>query len=359
MPNVMVQDILDMLEATRVHTDKDTFVDISDDLQEYIVVPWLLTQRGGLMIQGGGVGFEKMLMVENGGFSNWVDEFAESVGTIIDHLKKMKVNYTLLNDSVSYTRSELLDNKGEDRLQNIIIPRNRAMRLRIAKTMERDFFGTPNAGDDLVPWGLKYWIVKNATTGFNGGYPAGFTRIGNINLTEVPNFKNYTAEYTAISKADLITQMRKAHRATNWKSPRTDKGVTGDAKPNRRLILTNEDVLEGMENIGEAQNENLGRDMAPMTAGQNGPMGLMKTGDGDITFKRNPIIHARLLDTDSTDPLYGLDMSTFRALTKKGDNMNMGQFEKHPTQKRVFTADIFHRHQTICDNRRNNWVINK
>jgi len=356
---IQTKDILDMLEATRVHTVKETFVDISDDLQEYIVVPYLLTQRGGLKIMSGGVGVEHMLMVENGGFSRWVDEFAESTGSIIDHLKKMKVDFCLLNDSVSYTKGELIDNKGEDRLQNIIIPRNRAMRLRIAKTMERDFFGTPSATDTLTPWGLKYWIVKNATTGFYGGYPTGFTRVGNINLTEVPNFKNYTAEYTSITKADLITKMRKAHRATNWKSPRTDKGVTGDAKPNRRLILTCEDVLEGLENVGEAQNENLGRDMAPYTAGQNGPMGLMKTGDGDITFKRNPIIHARYLDDDTTDPLYGMDMSTFFAMTKKGDNMDMGEYEKHPTQKRVYTADIFHRHQVICLNRRNNWVINK
>lgn len=357
--SVQTKDILDMLEATRVHTEKMKFTDISTDLQEFIVMPYMLTTKGGLKVMGGGVGVEKTLMVENGGYSKWVDEFAESTGSIIDHLKKMKVDFCLLHDSVSYTKGELLDNRGEDRIQNVIKPRTRAMWLRVAQTMERDFFATPDPAQDLVPWGLKYWIVKNATRGFNGGYPAGFSLIGNINLTQVPNFKNYTAQYTSISKTDLITEMRKAHRATNWKSPRKDAGVMGDAQPNRRLILTNEDVLEGFENIGEAQNDNLGNDMAPKTAGQNGPMGLMKTGDGDITFKRNPIIHARYLDSDTSDPLYGLDMSTFYAMTKKGDNMDLGEYEKHPTQKRVYTADLFHRHQTICTNRRNNWVISK
>ena len=104
MSATQTKDILDMLEATRVTIEKGTFVDISDDLQEYIVVPFLLTQRGGLKVQGGGVGFEKMLMVEHGSYSNWVDEFAETVGTIIDHLKKMKVDYVLLEDSLSYTK---------------------------------------------------------------------------------------------------------------------------------------------------------------------------------------------------------------------------------------------------------------
>ncbi len=356
---VHTKDILDMIESTRDTIEKGSFVDISQDLQEFIVQPYLLTQKGGLKILTGGLGVEQILMTEDGGYSEWVDEFTESTGTIINLLKKMKVNFCLLHDNLSYTKGELLDNRGEERLIKVIIPRRRAMYLRVAKTFERDYFGVPDAEDELTPWGLKYWIVKNSTTGFTGGYPAGFTRIGNINLTDVPNFKNYSVRYTAVTDADLITKLRTGHRATNWKSPRTDNGATGDAKPNQRLILTNEDVCAALEQIGKGQNENLGRDMATFTAGQNGPMGLMRTGDGDITFKKNPIIHARHLDDDSTDPLYGLDMSTWHALTKKGDNMALDEFAKHPTQRRVFTADLYHRHQTMCINRRNNWVAYK
>jgi hypothetical protein len=265
-----------------------------------------------------------------------------------------------LHDSLTYVKGELLDNRGEAKLNDIILPRRRAMWLRVAKTLESAFFSIPDSTNKLIPWGLQYWIVKNTTEGFNGGYPTGFTSIANLTFEDAPNFKNYTNQYTAITKGDLITKMRKAHRATNWKSPRTDKGVTGDAQPNRRLILTNEDVLEAMENIGEAQNENLGRDMAPMTAGQNAPWpGMMKTGEGDITFKKNPIIHARKLDDDTSDPLYGMDMSTFNAMTKAGDNMDLGAFKEHPTQGRAYTAKLYHSAQFICDNRRNNWVISK
>lgn len=356
---VFTKDILDMLETTRDTIEKFKFTDISMELQELIVMPWFLTQQGGLKVVGGGLGLEHILMTDNGGYSEWVDEFAESTATIIDHLKKMKVDFKLLNDSVTYTFGELIDNRGEARLEKIIKPRTRSLWLRVAKTMERDFFGIPSASDDLTPFGLKYWIVKNDTAGFNGGAAAGFTRVGNIDLSVVPTFKNYTNTYTNISKDDVITKMRRAHRATNWKSPRTDKGVMGDAMPNKRLLLTSEDVLEGFENIGEAQNENLGRDLSSFTGGQNGIPGLMRTGDGDLLFKKNPMVHARELDSDTTDPIYGLDMSTFHALTKKGDNMNLGEFEKHPTQKRIFSADLFHRYQTICTNRRNNWVINK
>ena len=89
-----------MLETTRDTIEKFKFTDISMELQELIVMPWFLTQAGGLKVIGGGLGVEHILMTDNGGYSEWVDEFAESTATIIDHLKKMKVNFSLLNDSL-------------------------------------------------------------------------------------------------------------------------------------------------------------------------------------------------------------------------------------------------------------------
>ncbi len=354
------QDIADLLTTTLNTIKKDHFVDMSQELTEYIVVPYLLTKRGGLMVKKGGVGLEVTFMVEHGGRSKWVGEYDEDVVVVIDHLKKMRLFYSLLTDNLAYTRSEMLDNRGKERINKIIKPRRRALYLRVAETMEENFFSTPDADDDLTPWGLKYWIVKNSSSGFNGGYPSGFTRIANINLTEVPQFKNYTDQYTAISKADLVLKMRRAHRRTNWRSPRKDPGVEGDTS-SRRLLLCNEDVLEGLENIGEAQNENLGRDIASMTAGTNRSLGgLRKTPDGEILFKRNPLIYARSLDSDTSDPVYGLDMHTFHAMTQQGDNMRLGDFTNPGSkQHRVFVAFLDHKHQTICTNRRNNWVISK
>ena len=354
------QNIADLLITTLNTIRREKFIDMSQELTEYIVVPYLLTQRGGLMVKKGGVGIEETLMVEHGGRSRFVGEYDEDVIVVIDHLKKMKLFYMLLTDNLAYTRSEILNNRAPERINNIIKPRRRAMYMRVAETMEANFFQTPDANDDLTPWGLKYWIVKNSSSGFNGGYAAGFTRVANINLTEVPQFKNYTDQYTAISKADLILKMRRAHRRTNWRSPRKDTGVEGDTSQ-RRLLLCNEDVLEGVENIGEAQNENLGRDIASMEAGLNRfrGTGLRQTVDGEILFKRHPMIYARLLDDDTSDPMYGLDMFTFHALTQQGDNMRLGDFRQAPNQHRVFAAHLDHKHQTICTNRRNNWVISK
>ena len=230
------------------------------------------------------------------------------------------------------------------------------MYLRIAKTMEEAFFATPNAEDDLVMWGLKYWLLKSTTQGFNGAYAAGFTRKGNINLTDVPAFKNYTNQYTDVSKPDLIEKMKTANRQCRWRTPRKMKGVEGDTMEDKRMILVNEDSLNTIENIGEAQNENLGRDLARYQAG----MGLRKDKDRDeLLFRGKPFVWAESLDSDTDDPIYGIDMSTFHMLAQAGDNMQLGSFKEAPNQHRVMQANLDHKCQTICTNPRNSWVMSK
>ena len=356
--SIHTKDIEDMLTANYASLKKNEVIDISQELTEYIAMPYLMKVQGGVQMVSGGVGLEKTLMIQHGGRSKFIGEYDEDTVNVIDLLKRMKVDFTLLTDGVAHSQGEIEDNRGDERINNIFKPRRRAMYLRVAETMEEVFFDTPDASDSLTPWGLKYWIVKNSTTGFNGGYPSGFSKIGNINLTEVPNFRNYTDQYTAISKADLILKMKRAHRRTKFKAPRKDAGFKGDAMPRKRVYLCNEDTLEGLETIAADQNENLGNDVAPKVAGA-GKWGLRSDGDGNVLFKSNPFVYAELLNDDTSDPVYGLDMSTFNMLVKKGSNMDLGDFRVAPNQSRVFKAVLYHRYQSICTNRRNNFVISK
>jgi hypothetical protein len=331
-------------------------MDLSQELHDYIVMPYLMTKQGGLREIGGGVGIGQLLMIEHGGRSRFVGEYDEDVIIVIDHLDKARVDFCLMTDNVAFSIGELRANRGKELIENCVKPKKRAVFLRMIETMEEAFFKTPDADDDLTPWGLKYWITKNATAGFNGGYASGFSSIANLNLTKIPQFKNYTDQYTDVSKTDLITKMRRAHRRTNWKTPRTQEGFKGDTT-DKRIILANEATVESFENIGEAQNENLGRDLAPMDAGRLS--GLRKTPDGDIVFKRKPIVYAEYLDDDTSNPVYGLDMSYFYPVVRKGDNMAQGPFEKAPKQHRVMASHIDHCYQFICINRRAQWVISK
>ena len=356
------QDITDLLNTTMpAYMDKGSFQDISAEISKFIVMPYLLTRKGGMKEMSNGMGVEQLLMTDFGGRSRWVGEFEEDVHTLIDHLKKMKVYFKLLNDSIIYTKTMVVENKGDARIANVFQPAVRALWLRVAHTMEENFFETPDPAATLTPWGLKYWIVKNATAGFNGGYPTGFTRIAEVNLTEAPTFKNYTDAYVAATKADLVLKMKRATNKAKWVSPHPMPDFKGDTSDNQ-IILVNEDTSEAIETIGEGQNENLGRDIAPYAV-QNGfkGTGIRMNDDSFLTYRRKPIITTEMLNDDTSDPVYGLDMDTFHALTFAGENMVLGDFVNMAAgkQHRVWVANLDHKAQYICVNRRNNFVISK
>jgi len=353
---IRTKEIADMLTTTYDKVAVD-IVDLSQELTDYLVFPYLMTKKGGMREVGGGIGLAQTLMVNHGGRSRFVGEYDELDSIVIDHLDKMRIDFAILNDTVAYTLGELKDNRGEERIHNVIRPRKRALYMRVIETCEEEFFNVPDPNNDRVPWGLYYWVVKNTTTGFNGGYPAGFTSLAGLDLTKVPQMKNWTDQYTTVSKTDLIAKMRTAWKRTKWRSPRPESGFSGDTSRNRRVVFVGLSVGDELETVGEAQNENLGRDLAPMT--MTTPSGIRFRDNGDMLFRRAPIVEVEKLDDDSSDPVIGADLATFYALVKKGENMTQTPFENLQNQPRLFVSQLFHRYAFICVNRRANWVISK
>ena len=334
-------DIADMLTTTLYNLGEGRFYQIAQELQDYEFMGNILTKRGGVKVLSSGLGIQETLMHSIGGLSRWVGLFDEDVYNFQDLLKKMQVQWTRLTDTMAFERRMTLENRGKARINNVIKPQKHAMMLRVAQTLENAFFGVPDASDNLVMWGLKYWIVKNSVTGFNGGAASGFTLVGNINLTEVPNFKNYTVTYTSVTKADLIKKLRTAHRKTKWKSPVTKAQFRGDTGQ-QRVLYMNETTISALEDLGEAQNENLGRDLAPF--------------DDEMTFKRHPLRWVSALDTDTAYPVYMIDKATFIPFVLKGDYLRQGDVHKSPKQHNTFVSEIDLSINTVNVNRRANAV---
>ncbi len=359
----MYTKIADILTAVYDKID-ESVIDLSQDSQHFVVAPYFLKKNGGLMEVSSGKGIAQLFMIDDGGEARYVDAFDEDVVKIMDYLTKGRVDWCRLTDSVSYTKDQLDANKGKERITNLIAPSKRALRLRVIKTIENGFFDAPDADNDKKPWGLQYWVVKSsgATSGgfSNGtGLAAGFTTKMGLSVSTVPQLRNYTDNYTAMTKEDLILKMKRAWRRTGWVSPFQQAGFKGDAT-NRRILMANEDVCESFESLAEGQNENLGNDLAPKHAGK--VPGLTKIGDtGEVLFKRHPLVYARKLDSDTTDPVFGLDMAYFKCGAFKGSNMRMNPFVNLAAGKQhnIWQATLDHKHQYFCFNPRSQWVVSK
>ena len=335
------QKIADMVTTTLNKLGRGRWWQIAQELTEYYVMPRLL-RKGNVRIVNDGLGIQETLMNKTGGESKWVGLKEEDALNQIDVLDTLTVLWCRLTDNMSWERRQLLENRGESRINDVIKPQRVAMMLRMATALEAAFFGAPDPSDIKKPWGLKYWVVKNTTQGFNGGIPSGFSSVGGVSLTDTPTYKNWTDTYTDITKADLIKKLRKAHRRTNWRSPVKATGMKGDFGMRRQLWM-NEETISSIEDVGEGQNENLGRDVASM--------------DDQIVFKKHQLNYVPYLDADTTNPIYMLDDTTITPFVLKGDNLRESDARVSPRQHNSFEVHIDHSMNFVMPNRRANTVL--
>jgi hypothetical protein len=335
-------DILDLVTTTLQDLGRNTFEQIAQELQSYEVMSrWLKSDK---VTFDGGIGIKRTLMDKMATSASHVGLYEELTINVEDLLTTMNIGWVRAQTYWAWERRELLENRGAARILNIIQPRRLGSMLSLAAELESKAWASPAADNALDPYGIPYWIVKNATAGFNGGAPTGHTLIGNVNLTSHPHFKNYTFTYSAVTKADLVKKLRKAARQTNFKSP-IENPENRTQISDRFRLYTNESLISDIEDVGEAQNENLGRDVASM--------------DDTIVFHRNPIIYIPALDADTTNPMYGINHGTFFPVVLSGDYLYEHSPEKVANRPNVFHIVVDLSYNYLCLDRRRNWVTYK
>ena len=337
MPALADTDIADLVAGTLKELGRMRFQQIAQTIQDYEVMQkWL---RKDKVVFDSGVGIQRTLMTKLPTAARHVGLYAVDDVNVVDLLEQMNIPWRHATTNWGFERRETLMNRGKALVVNIIAPRRAAAMINLIEELEEKGWALPGATNTTEPYGMPYWVVKNATTGFNGGNPSGHSATGAINRTTTPAFKNYTWAYTTVSKADLISDLRTAHRKTGWKSPVTIQDYRG-GKGERRRLYVNETTIRQIEDVGEAQNENLGRDIASM--------------DGTIVFRKHPIVWVPYLDTDTAYPVYMIDHATFYPVVLRGDYLRESSPRIAANQHNVFEVHVDLTYNYLCiDPRRN------
>ena len=207
-------------------------------------------------------------------------------------------------------------NSGPSRIFEMIKVRRNNAWLKLIEKLDNHLWTLPSASATTDLYGIPYAVVKNSSTGFNGGHPSGYSDVYNISRTTYTNWKNYTATYTTVTKSDLITTMRTGYRAMRFQDIEGLSLQDYRKGRDRYVNFVNTDTMAGFENVGEAQNENLGRDVAPFEGAKD-----VYRFEGSLTFRRKPIVYVPQLDTDTDDPVYSLDLSTWCMYVRRAFNM--------------------------------------
>lgn len=332
--------IADLVAGCLRHLDKGKFQQCFQSLQSYEVMGYIMARDR--VVLGHGRGIQRNIMLTGDtSVAAHVHLLQQDDTSIADHLQVLEVPWRRCRTSWSYIYQETLECRGDSLVTDIIKPREANAMISYAEELENKVWSSPGASNTIDPYGIPYWVVKNATTGFTGGAPSGHTTVGGISPTTYPNWKNYAGLYTNVSKTDLIREMRTAKRKTMFKSPVDINEYRKTGR--RRRIYVNEDTINAMELLGEGQNENLGRDLASM--------------DGDMVFHGAAIKWIPKLDEDTTNPVYMIDLASLFPIVLRGDFLRRTGPIRKADYHNIF--DIFRdtSYNFVCLSRRANSVL--
>jgi hypothetical protein len=341
--SLSAEQIADLVSTTLNELGRGKWTDIASVYQEYYALPKLLKQEKVQFDSGPEI--ELQVMHKYGGNAKHTGLYATDDVNSEDIMAKGKIPWRHSTTNWSYDEREITMNAAPSKIVDLVKTKRAGAMGGLAELMETALWSKPASSADVTtPFGLTYWIVKyDGTGGFDGGNPTGFTSgAGNISSSTYTRWANWAAQYTTSDKADLISKMRKAYTKIQFKSPVDYPSASG---ADRYTIYTNYDGLAALEDIGESQNENLGRDVASM--------------DGKIVFRGNKVDYVPYLDNDTENPYYFVNWGVFDMVFLKGEYLKETGPIPAPKQHRVKEVHVDLTWNTRCVDRRRLAVIHK
>lgn len=335
--------IADVIVAGLRELGRMQWTDIYTALQDHVAMGSLLKKARVTFQSGYGINWQ--VMVNNSGSAKMTGLYEEDTVNVGDVLKNANIPWRHLTTNYAFDEREITMNASPAKIVDLLKVRRVDAMIALAELLEDQFWDDP-ADNDSDMFGIPYWIVKDTSgNGFNGGNPTNFSGgAGGLDTATYSNWKNWAGGYTNVSKTDFVRKLRKACTFTKFKSPTPQPQYSGGGQ-GRYGYYTNYNVLGLLEELLEAQNDNLGNDIA--------------SKDGQVLFRGNPVTWVPKLEADTSDPFYGVNWDTFKIAFLKGEYLKESRPMKAPNQHRVQQVHVDATLNGLCRDRRRNFVLSK
>lgn len=339
-------DLADLVTSTQNNLGRLQWTDLGTDKLDFLAFRQLINRYRVTFQSGPRIQWN--VVVRNSGQAREVGLYETDSVNTTDVLKTAAIDWRHMEVPYQFDlREEAINSGDENRIVDLVQVRRNDAFTSLPELIENRFWSTPSSSsDDKRIFGLPYWIVwsdnsaTNPTGGFDGGNPTGFSAgAGGLDSTVYTRWTNWCAKYADVTKTDLIRKMRKAATKTKFRPPVRSPSYGGVS---RFGYYTNYTVLGQMEEILEAQNDNLGNNLA--------------SKDGEVLFRRVPVEYCDQLDARTGDPIYGIDWSTMNPVVLAGWYLREMQKPAANSHNVVqFFIDLSM--NLRCTNRRQNFVI--
>lgn len=337
------EQLADLLVTTQRKLGRMAWTSVALALQEYHALPKLLKkEKVGFE---SGTGLQKNIQVTDSGAAQHVEMWGDDSYGVADIMQTFFVPWRHTNTHYLVERREIAMNRTPSKIVDLVKLRRTDAMQSLARRMESTWWGKPaDVSDVKTPFGVAYWIVKNATEGFYGGNPVGFPAgAAGIDSDIVTAWRNYSGTYAEFTRADFLRKIKRAARLCHFKSP-VDHPTYKRGR-DRHVFYAGLEVCEQAEIMAEDQNDNLGMDLDP--------------ANGAVRINKIPLMWVPFLDTDTSYPTYLIDWSEFRSVFLKGEYMHEDRPEKVPGKHTVLAVDVDTTWNTECTNRRHQGVLYK
>lgn len=329
----------DLLQVTQNELGEPNFTNLMSDLRGFPATK-ILMQRNKMKVQSGPQIEFRVLVDHNHQAANVAITDADSSGSR-DGMIVGKVPWRKTKTSYGIYKEEALTNRQPRRIVDLTLERRAQAQTAWVELMEQNFWNFPVATDTRTPYGLPYWCTKNATEGFHGGTPSGYSLVANIDPATYTRFQNYSGQYVTVEKDDMIRMARLMAKKSEFK-PAVDNLPTFD-KGRSLLYATNTSVEMDIEDYLDSRNENLGDDVA-----KNYSNGKLRRAD---------IMAIPQLDNDTTNPFYQIDFGVFSMTVLAGAWNTETVYSPYPGQRNLAVTFIDYVYQFICRDRRKLGVL--
>jgi len=322
---------------------RGAFVDMQTDLQDHVAVREMWKGRSKQF--SGGENWEFEVQMDHNHTAKTVGLYETDGSSLTDNMVAGTVDPRHVNAHYIYDQREKAFQRGGTAIVDLVRTRYVGMMVSLFELLEEILWSKPVDSSDLkTPFGIAYWITRSATEGFNGGNPSGFTG-GKAGISQgtYARWANWTAQYTSVSKTDLLRKMRTAHRKSRFRSPVSH--AVPDLGAMKNGIYLNSDIIGLLEEVVEDQNMSLGNDLA--------------SKDGRAMFKGTPLTYAPYLDDDSADPVYMIDWKKMAVGVMAGWANNLSAPYMVPGKHLVRRVDLDASLNMVCTDLRRQAVISK
>lgn len=344
------EEYADMLKTNLLKLNKKKVVECAAEFTGYLAQKWI-TKKKSRIIKGG----------RGDQWTIW-DTIPEDAARFKNPLEPDDTNITPLlkqasitwrhcetNWSYHYIYDVLMNKNDPDRIATEMEVREAASNLALLKLLEGKLFGAPPGSSDTTnPLNIRYWIVTNATDGFNGGAPSGHTTVAGIDPSTNEWWKNYTFTSSDFSYEQFSEKLSDAIYSTDWKAPVpfSQNMLPDDVE---HELMGPRYVHNQAKRLVRSQNDQNGRDIDAYEK------------DGAMMLCGKPLMVVPYLDTAGSggvplNQLFGIDHSSFHTIILDGDNMRNTGPLRSSNNKDLYQVFKTLTMNVVCRNRRRQFV---